>query len=194
MSADLAMTEAEAGAALAQLRDSTPDSAASAVARLYELDAWRALGYVSWRDLCEVEIRPLTGQLSSVQRGEALTRLRGEGIPNKAALAALGIAERFTTKPAPVPSILEEAEKTINGPRLESYGPPLESFDRIAGVWSAYLGIPLRAEDVANLMVMLKVCRTKHGYHRDSYVDIAGFVGCVDQIQQGRATKQRGHR
>lgn len=81
------------------------------------------------------------------------------------------------------PSILVEADRIINGQRRQDYGGPLESFTRIGLMWSAYLGRGVSAEDVANLMVLLKVCRAQQGFHRDSYVDIAGYAGCVGLIQ-----------
>lgn len=83
-------------------------------------------------------------------------------------------------------SLLVEAEGIINGQRRLDYGGPLESFGRIAHMWAAYLGRGLSAEDVANLMILLKVCRAQQGFHRDSYVDIAGYAGCVDLIQRER--------
>lgn len=87
------------------------------------------------------------------------------------------------------PSVLEEAQALIHGQRSLDYGGPLESFERIAGLWSAYLGHPLAAEDVVNLMVLLKVSRAKQGFHRDSYVDIAGYAGCAELVQRERSAR-----
>lgn len=78
--------------------------------------------------------------------------------------------------------MLAEAHRIIHGQRQKDYGSPLESFNRIADMWSAYLGRTVTAEDVANMMILLKVSRASNGYHRDHYVDIAGYVGCVDII------------
>lgn len=79
-------------------------------------------------------------------------------------------------------SILEEAESLINGERQEQYGNANESFARIANLWSVYLGANLTALDVTNLMILLKVSRAKGLYHRDSYVDIAGYSGLAEKI------------
>lgn len=79
-------------------------------------------------------------------------------------------------------SILEEAQTIVNGDRQEDYGCMNDSFLRIAGLWSAYLGIHLDKYDVAKLMILLKVSRAKHANHRDSYVDIVGYVECVDKL------------
>lgn len=83
-------------------------------------------------------------------------------------------------------TILEEAERIVNGPRRQEYGGCLESFERIAAMWSAYVGVALTGEDVAMLMVLLKVCRAKQGQHRDSLVDIAGYTRCVTLMQEER--------
>jgi hypothetical protein len=32
------------------------------------------------------------------------------------------------------------------------------------------------------MMILLKVSRAKNGNHRDSYVDIVGYVECVDKL------------
>ncbi|MDV6975290.1 DUF6378 domain-containing protein [Mycobacterium intracellulare] len=79
-------------------------------------------------------------------------------------------------------TVLQEAERIINGQRREDYGGVTESFNLIGGMWSAYLGINVSAHDVANLMVLLKVARAKNGFHRDSYVDIAGYAGCTEKL------------
>ncbi|WP_078344864.1 DUF6378 domain-containing protein [Mycobacteroides chelonae] len=79
-------------------------------------------------------------------------------------------------------SILQEAERIINGDRAEQYGDARQSFESIARYWSEYLGQTLEAVDVASLMILLKVARTKNGYHRDSYVDIAGYAGLTEKL------------
>ncbi|SKU71409.1 Uncharacterised protein [Mycobacteroides abscessus subsp. massiliense] len=81
-------------------------------------------------------------------------------------------------------SILQEAERIIHGQRAADYGDARTSFERTAAMWSAYLGAELGALDVANLMILLKVSRTKGGFHRDSYVDIGGYAGLTDQLRE----------
>ncbi|MGW6624253.1 DUF6378 domain-containing protein [Nocardia sp. NPDC055002] len=80
-------------------------------------------------------------------------------------------------------TVLQEAESLINGDRAATYGDARESFNRIAGLWSAYLGTDVTALDVTNLMVLLKVSRTKGSFHRDSYVDIGGYAGLGERLQ-----------
>lgn len=79
-------------------------------------------------------------------------------------------------------SMTEEAQKIVDGKRQEDYGNINDSFLRIAGLWSAYLGINVDKYDVAKMMILLKVSRAKNGNHRDSYVDIVGYVECVDKL------------
>jgi hypothetical protein len=87
-------------------------------------------------------------------------------------------------------SVLQEAERIINGQRRTDYGGAKASFERIAGLFSAYLGIGIDAHDVAMLMVLLKVARSKQGImnngepQRDSLVDIAGYAGCSEKISR----------
>jgi hypothetical protein len=81
-------------------------------------------------------------------------------------------------------NILEEANEIIHGQRREDYGGPLESFTKIGNYWSNYLGIPVSPHDVANLMILLKVARAQNGFHRDSYVDIGGYAGCTELIEE----------
>ena len=79
-----------------------------------------------------------------------------------------------------MPTILEEAAQLVGGDRQEAYGPPEECFGRIADAWSAYLGIPVAARDVCNLMILLKVMRDANTYKRDNLVDAAGYAHLAD--------------
>ena len=82
-------------------------------------------------------------------------------------------------------SILEEAERIVNGPRHEEYGGVRESFERIAAKWSVTFGVPITAEQVALAMIDLKTVRALQGFHRDSFVDIAGYARCAELMQDG---------
>jgi hypothetical protein len=74
--------------------------------------------------------------------------------------------------------ILEEAAEVISGARQEEYGSPEDSFQKIADFWSTHLGHPVSAQDVAMMMVLLKVARVPKGKEasRDTLVDIAGYA------------------
>lgn len=86
-------------------------------------------------------------------------------------------------------SILAEAEKVVNGPRAQFYGPPVVNFKRIADLWDAWLvgrpdrSAPISTYDVAYMMILMKLARLQHQpYHRDSVVDIAGYAGCAEKL------------
>lgn len=78
--------------------------------------------------------------------------------------------------------ILQQADALINGERQAQYGPPSESFNAIAAMWSAYIGHPVTAADVCNLMALLKISRLRNGPHSDSSVDGAGYLALGAEI------------
>jgi len=77
--------------------------------------------------------------------------------------------------------VLREAAEVVYE-RPDTHGRPEDSFRKIAGLWNAYMGFDepyFDAEDVANMMILLKVARNSEGhYHKDNYVDIAGYSEC----------------
>ena len=79
---------------------------------------------------------------------------------------------------------LREAAKIITGDRDTQYGGPEENFGRIAKVWSMILGVDVTREDVAMMMVGLKVARyaNKSGFQGDTWIDIAGYAGCGYEV------------
>lgn len=79
--------------------------------------------------------------------------------------------------------ILMEAEKSICGQREQDYGNPEDNFSTIADLWSAYLNREVSSQDVAMMMILLKVARIKNGGGSgDSFVDIAGYAACAGEI------------
>lgn len=81
---------------------------------------------------------------------------------------------------------LAEAEQIINGPRRGSYGAVQESFDRIAGAWSAILPIKVTASQVALCMIALKVCREANKPSHDNRVDMVGYSGLLAELEGGK--------
>lgn len=78
--------------------------------------------------------------------------------------------------------ILDEAKQVVYN-RPDKHGDPENSFQTIAEHWNSYLrggGIVdpnITAEDVANMMILLKISRNATGnYKEDNYVDIAGYA------------------
>ena len=82
--------------------------------------------------------------------------------------------------------ILQKANELIYGDRQSDYGPALENFQNIADLWSTVLGIPVTPDQVALCMIQLKVARLiRSPDHLDSWVDIAGYVGCKQKMIDG---------
>ena len=79
--------------------------------------------------------------------------------------------------------ILGEAEKIINGERMESYGKPEHNFALISDLWSLYIGKMLSPHDVAMMMCLLKVARIKTGTgSMDSYRDLCGYAALAAEM------------
>ena len=86
--------------------------------------------------------------------------------------------------------ILRDADALVTGSRQAAYGPPSLAFGRIARYWSVYLDRTVSADDVAELMVLLKIARTQHGpYNLDSYVDQCGYAALAGEL----AGEDAGH-
>lgn len=105
--------------------------------------------------------------------------------------------KKLTTSPetqAPVKlSLLAQADNIINGQRQQDYGDKLNNFSQIAMLFSGTLARKLApdqmitAEDVALLMMQVKIARLAHmPMHKDSILDIAGYAGCMDKLQDER--------
>jgi hypothetical protein len=81
-------------------------------------------------------------------------------------------------------SILTTAEEIINGQRAKDYGDAKENHERIAALWNVYAGTNLTHDDVAVMMILLKIARfMENGYHQDTVVDIAGYAGVLEKMQ-----------
>ena len=96
----------------------------------------------------------------------------------------------------PMP-MLYKAEELINGERQNEYGDKLLNFSQIAALWTAHLMFKLApdqtisAEDVALMMINVKQARlSKSPNHSDSILDIAGYAGCYDKIQEERTAAE----
>lgn len=82
--------------------------------------------------------------------------------------------------------ILDEAKNVVYS-RQASYGVPEDNFVTTAELWSAYLGTPIRPEDVGMMMILLKVARERYQHKKDNLVDIAGYAECVARLHEKSA-------
>lgn len=79
---------------------------------------------------------------------------------------------------------LDRAKTIINGERQGTYGKAENSFSVIAQMWTAYLGRDITSEDVANMMILMKVARNSSGvYKSDNWIDICGYAALGGEIQ-----------
>jgi hypothetical protein len=85
-------------------------------------------------------------------------------------------------------SVLLDAIAIVQG-RRDEYGKAEDSFTTIGGYWSVALtqitGRPvvLSAEDVARMMILLKVARDTEQPKRDNAVDIAGYGAMLQRVR-----------
>lgn len=91
-------------------------------------------------------------------------------------------------------TVAQEAQRLVMGDRRKDYGDVRDSFERIAGLWNAHLGVGsepgklrsrITAQDVAMMMVLMKVSRNCGKSKRDNLVDIAGYALCAEMLGEG---------
>ena len=68
-----------------------------------------------------------------------------------------------------------EATGTISD-RSDTHGNAAYTLSVVAAMWSGYLGRNIRPTEVAQMMLLVKIARAKHGYDRDHYVDQIGYT------------------
>tara|TARA_R110000787_G_scaffold161959_1_gene275314 strand:+ start:439 stop:705 length:267 start_codon:yes stop_codon:yes gene_type:complete len=80
--------------------------------------------------------------------------------------------------------ILRTAGELISGERQQVYGDAQESHQRIADMWTAYLGTPVSAVDVAACMILLKVSRSAGPKKKlDNWHDICGYGALAGEME-----------
>ena len=85
--------------------------------------------------------------------------------------------------------IYTDASNTINGERQDMYGAPEDSFKGIGDLWGWYLRskydikLDISPADVAFMMVEYKLAREVNQHKRDNLVDMAGYLGILDDIR-----------
>ena len=80
--------------------------------------------------------------------------------------------------------ILQAASKCVGADRPQNYGNPENNFEKIADLWSDYLGYRIRATDVPAMMILLKIARISSSVAKeDNWVDIAGYAACGGEIE-----------
>lgn len=97
-----------------------------------------------------------------------------------------------TTERAGLPGVdlMEEALALVYGDRQASYGPPHESYEALAKMWSGMLAEKLRAdltaEDVVLLLTAMKLRREAGRSKRDNRVDTHGYMIVLERVKERR--------
>ena len=84
-------------------------------------------------------------------------------------------------------TILDEA-KQITEERQSNYDVPENNFSRIAEEWNLYfkhknMSIEITAEDVAIMMIKMKIVREIFKPGKDNLVDLCGYAHCLARIR-----------
>ena len=80
------------------------------------------------------------------------------------------------------PTIAVDALRLVDEDRKDQYGDYDENLSRIAAMWSGLLGMDITAMDVALMMVLVKISRSKAGYARDNAVDGVAYFLIHDSL------------
>lgn len=84
-------------------------------------------------------------------------------------------------------TVLDTAKSLISGDRRDAYGDVTESFTRLAALWSALLGTPVTAAQVAMCLAALKLSRLANTPdHADSWTDLAGYAALGAEVSTPR--------
>ena len=83
------------------------------------------------------------------------------------------------------PSILDKAKAILEGSRNSDYG-GTEGLNRIAKVASILTNIDLTAEDIAKIMISLKLVRESFNHKEDNILDGIGYLALLNDIYNER--------
>lgn len=83
-------------------------------------------------------------------------------------------------------SILQEADRIVNGDRQADYSDPVENFRHIAAIASAILKKELTAEDCTVVLMAVKLARESYKHKRDNLVDLAGYTEILHRIKEAK--------
>ena len=80
--------------------------------------------------------------------------------------------------------ILDAAKRCVCGDREQDYGSPEKNFEKIAMLWSIYMGHAVIARDVAAMLALLKIARIATGHAKeDNWIDLAGYAACGWELE-----------
>ncbi len=77
---------------------------------------------------------------------------------------------------------LNEASAIIQD-RGADYGHPTDNMSRTASLWAAYLEMPIRPDQVAMCLALVKVARSMEGAKVDNFIDGAAYFAISGQLR-----------
>lgn len=86
-------------------------------------------------------------------------------------------------------SILQEAERIINGERQVDYADPVVNFKNIAECASLISGKELTASDCCNVLIAVKLMRERNSHKRDNLVDLCGYAEIFSRIKENEISQ-----
>ena len=79
--------------------------------------------------------------------------------------------------------ILTEAARLTADDRQAVYGSPRDNHERIAALWSTYLGFDVAPDQVAVCMALVKIARLMQTPgHTDSFIDAAAYMAIAGEL------------
>jgi hypothetical protein len=82
--------------------------------------------------------------------------------------------------------VIDEAKRLIGGDRRNQYGD--DTFQTLAVMWSAYLGVDVEPCEVCEMLALLKIARNRHQPKLDSYIDGIGYLALAAEEAFGNDT------
>lgn len=92
--------------------------------------------------------------------------------------------EEIINKDPEKESILQEAERIVNGDRQADYSDPVENFKRIATIASVLIGNEISPKDCCKVMMAVKLAREANKHKRDNLVDLCGYNHILNLIEE----------
>ena len=85
--------------------------------------------------------------------------------------------------------ILDTAKAMTGGNRDKDYGSPVQNMQETGALWTAYLAtrghhVHITGEDVANMMVLLKMARMGQMHKDDNYVDASAYQAIAGECSE----------
>jgi len=79
--------------------------------------------------------------------------------------------------------VLDQASACVLRDRNVQHGAPEDTFERIAGLWSVYLGVKVKPHDAAAMLALLKIARIRSNPgNDDNWIDLAGYAACGGEV------------